>query len=185
MRRILVATVIGFVALAGAARIASAQVTTTQTVDANINSALQIAIDVPFAPNPWILNQGPNANSSLVLRAFGNVGYALRSNCDTNATKAGNENNLFEFNAGAYVAGGRMINANLQLRATGAGAAVDITANAAGDTLVNAGGQTPTPAVGRTHTVELNQLVDFGDQSLSGGAMYHMVITYTIIAGAV
>jgi hypothetical protein len=183
LRRIAVALVLGALTFTMATNEAKAQV--NQTVDANINSALALAITTPFASNPWILNQGANTESSLRLTAQANVGYALRTSCDTVATKAGFENNLFEFLAGVYVAAGRLINANLQIRALGAGAAVDILPTAAGDTMVNAGGQTPTPSAGRVHSVELSQFVDFGDQSLSGGAMYHMVITYTIIAGAV
>lgn len=184
MKRFLVTTLATFLFLFGATRLASAQ-TQTQTVDANINSALQLLIDVPFSPNPWMLSNGANSNTSLVLRAYANVPYALRANCDTDAAKGGNDVKLFEFLAGAYVAGGRFINATLQLRATGASPLKDITTNPAGDTIANAGGQSPTPSTGRTHTMELSQFVDFGDQSLSGGAMYHMVITYTIIAGAV
>ncbi len=168
---------------------AFAQGSQTQTVDANIASALSLVIDTPFAPNPWILTipANPNANTSLVLRARANVAYALRDNCDTNAAKGGNDNNLFQFNAGNYVAGGLFIANNLQIRATGAGAAVDVLPTATGDTLVNAGAQSPTVSGGRTHTVELSNTVDFGDQSLNTAVQgfYHMVITYTIVAGAV
>ena len=59
-------------AFAGEAR---AQASQTQTVDANISSALELTIDAPFSPNPWILSipANPNANSSLVLRARANV----------------------------------------------------------------------------------------------------------------
>ena len=184
LRRILCTAAVASLVVVGTALPARAQ-TQTQTVDANINSALALAIDVAFSPNPWLLNQGTNTNPSLVLRAFANVPYALRVNCDSAANKAGSENNLFEFDAGAYIAAGRMINANLQIHALGAGGAVDILPTAVGDTLVNAGAQAVTAAGGRTHTVELSQFVDFGDQALTGTAMYHMVITYTIIAGAV
>jgi hypothetical protein len=167
---------------------ASAQATQTQTVDANIASALALSIDTPFAPNPWILSipANPNANSSLILLAQANVAYALRDNCDTAANKGGNDNNLFQFNAGAYVAGGLFIAQNLQIRALGAGAPVDILPTVVGDTLVNAGAQTPTTAAGRTHTIELSNTVDFGDRSLNTAVegFYHQVITYTIIAGA-
>lgn len=170
------------------ARGAEAQGTQVQTVDANIGSALSLTIDTAFSPNPWILTipANPNANTSLVLRARANVAYALRDNCDSAANKAGFENNLFQFNAGAYVGGGLSIAQNLQIRATGAGAAVDILPTPTGDTLVNAGGQTPTVTAGRTHTVELSNSVDFGDRSLDTAVdgFYHMVITYTIIAGA-
>ncbi|MBS1119155.1 MAG: hypothetical protein H6Q90_1383 [Deltaproteobacteria bacterium] len=159
-----------------------------QTVDANISSALSLTIDTPFSPNPWILTipANPNTNASLVLRARANVDYALRDNCDAVAAKGGNDNNLFQFLAGAYVGGGLFVANNLQIKASGGGTAIDILPTATGDTLTNAGGQTPTPAAGRTHAVELSNTVDFGDRSLNTAVdgFYHMVITYTIVAGA-
>ncbi len=187
LRRIglLVASSLAFIAITSGDAAAQPVV---QTVDANISSALSLAIDTPFSPNPWILNipANPNANTSLVLRAQANVSYALRDNCDTSAGKGGNDNNLYQFLAGAYVGGGFFIANNLQIRAAGAGAAVDILPTVTGDTLVNAGSQTPTVAAGRTHTVELSNTVDFGDRSLNTAVdgFYHMVVTYTIVAGA-
>jgi hypothetical protein len=173
--------------------------TAVQTVDADIGSALSISITTPFTPASWALANGTNTNSTLVLTALANVNYAIRVNCDSDVNKGTHNTSLSEFGAGAYLVtttatgalagtAAKFIAAALGIRSTGAGATTAITTTAGGVGLVNATGQQPTPSAGRTHTVELSQLVDFGDVSLAASgatSAYHMVITYTILAGAV
>ncbi|MBI4509655.1 MAG: hypothetical protein HY698_08450 [Deltaproteobacteria bacterium] len=176
----------GLALMAGTARTASAQA--VQTVDADINSALSVSISTAFAPTPWLLSQGANTNSSMVLTALANIPYHLQVSCDTSATKGALANRLFEYNSGAYVAAGKYINAPAKIRALGAGAAADITTTATG--LTNATTQAQSGVGGRTHSVEVSQFIDFGDSSLSGSSSsntsaYHMVITFTIISAAV
>jgi hypothetical protein len=177
--------------------VASAQDSELQIVDADINSALQLDIDAAFAPALWLLDSGTtNLNNSLVLRAYANVQYGIQQNCDADATKsaAGAENNLFEFDTASSTyavttnhpdgGAGMFINADLFIHEFGGPAAVAI--DTAPATLPGVTAEPTTPVGGQTHTVEVSQLVDFGDKSLTetlGASVYHMETTFTILPG--
>jgi hypothetical protein len=187
IRRSLLAVAFGFLALAGMSRVASAQ-PKTQNVDANINSALQLDLDGTTVPAPWNLVSGTTnvmsaaAGGGIILTAHANVQYTIRQNCDTGG-KAGFDQSLFEFAAPTYAAGGLHINAHLQIRALPAGTLADISTDTTNGTLLS-GASAQAPTAAQPFNVELSQLVDFGDQRLTNGNLYHMVITFTIVAGS-
>src|SRR3990167_4040465 len=176
---------------------AMAQETEDAIVTADINSALQLDTASAFAPTPWILDAGVNnINTSLQLRAFANVAYGVQVNADADPIKAaaGAEGRLFEYDGAtaAYAAvtnhpeggAGRFLNNNILVQEVGGPGGTAITATPA--TFPGVTGELTTDAAGRLHTVEMAQLVDFGDDSLAptlGASEYRMVMTYTILPG--
>jgi len=187
IRRSILSVVLSLVAVAAFSGVAAAQ-SKTQNVDANINSALQLDLDGTTVPAPWNLTSGvtnvmsTNAGTGgIILTAHANVLYTIRQNCDVGG-KSGFDQSLFEANGGAYVGTGLHINAHLQLRALPAGTLSDVSTNPAG--LALSGAQAAGATAAQPYNVELSQLVDFGDQRLTNVDLYHMVITFTIIAGS-
>ena len=113
MTRNLIRASLAVALFAGSAYAASNS--TTQTVDATVTETISIAID--NANDTMTLVPGTTSTANAVLTVNSTNPFTITAAADADVTKGVDANKLFEFDADAYVSGGKVVGTPLQVSA--------------------------------------------------------------------